>query len=65
MEYLCITIDVGSNMGPRMSKNLRDTDKAGSHLDLALYTLLSMFNRKVSAVARPCQLRQPPCARAR
>ena len=48
MEYLCIAIDVGSNMGPRMSKNLRDTDKASSHLDLALYTLLSMFNRKVS-----------------
>ena len=48
MEYLCIAVDVGSNMGPRMSKNLRDTDKASSHLDLALYTLLSMFNRKVS-----------------
>lgn len=47
MEYLCIAVDVGSNMGQRTSKNLRDTDKASTHLDLALYTLLSMVNKKL------------------
>ncbi len=53
MEYLCIAVDIGTNMGPRTSKTLRDTDKASTHLDLALYSLLSMVNRKVS-LSRRC-----------
>lgn len=47
MEYLCIAVDVGSNMGPRTSVNLRDTDKTSTDLDLALYTTLCMVNRKL------------------
>ena len=60
MEYLCIAVDVGSNMGPRTSKTLRDTDKTGTHLDLALYTLLSMVNRKVRRRCTRLSLRPPP-----
>jgi hypothetical protein len=47
MEYICFAVDVGSNMGPRNCVNLRELDKTASHLDLALYSLLSMVNKKM------------------
>jgi hypothetical protein len=63
MEYVCFAVDIGSNMGPRMCDNLRSLDKTASHLDLALHTLLSLYNRKVSGPAAPL-LPPPPAARA-
>ena len=53
MEYVCFAVDIGSNMGPRNCSNLRELDKTASHLDLALYSLLSMVNKKERAEELP------------